>query len=43
MDYRYIISITAGRELELLPPQIQRKIKADDRYKVSIREDSIIL
>ena len=41
--YRYIISITAGRELELLPPPIQRKIKPDDRYKVSIREDSIII
>ncbi|MDY7004396.1 MAG: hypothetical protein SWX82_10685 [Cyanobacteriota bacterium] len=42
MDTDNIISITADGKLEL-PPKIQRQIQPGDRYKVSIREDSIIL
>ncbi|MGD1703231.1 hypothetical protein [Dapis sp. BLCC M229] len=42
MDTDNIVSITTDGKLEL-PPKIQRQIKPGDRYKVSIREDSIIL
>ena len=42
MDTDSIVSITADGKLEL-PLNIQRQIKPGDRYKVSMRENSIIL
>ncbi|MGK7919436.1 MAG: hypothetical protein AB4080_05445 [Trichodesmium sp.] len=42
MDTDNIVSIATDGKLEL-PPKIQRQIKPGDRYKVSIKENSIIL
>ncbi|MDE5083060.1 MAG: hypothetical protein O4808_22075 [Trichodesmium sp. St17_bin3_1_1] len=43
MDIDILLALQQVENLNYSPPQIQRKIKADDRYKVSIREDSIII